>query len=55
MLFEETPKFPNWASKLSTLGGAISIYMGLSFIMIFEVLEAALDIGLLLLSKKRGT
>ena len=41
----ETPVYPNPLTLLSTLGGALSIWMGMSFMMIIEGLELIMDLA----------
>ena len=41
-------------SLLGSLGGALSLYLGCALIMIFELVELVIDIGLNLWRKKRG-
>ena len=41
-------------SLLGSLGGALSLYLGCALVMIFELLELGIDIGLNLWRHKRG-
>ena len=41
-------------SLLGSLGGALSLYLGCALVMLFELLELGIDIGLNLWRHKRG-
>lgn len=48
------PKYETVSSILSTLGGALSVYMGLSFVMLFELVEVAMAAAANRWSKKKA-
>jgi hypothetical protein len=43
-VIEEKPVYPNVLSLFTNLGGALSVWMGVSFIMMLEVIEWILDL-----------
>lgn len=43
-VIEEDPKFPDPLSLFSNLGGALSIWMGISFVMVVEWMELIVDV-----------
>ena len=43
-ILEEVPKYPDAWSFLSALGGSMSIFMGLSFISLVEIVELLIAI-----------
>ena len=45
-VFEEVPNYSGFGDLTKELGAALSFYMGLSFIMLFELLELGVDLVL---------
>ena len=44
-VFVEVPEYPDTWSLLSALGGSLSIFTGLSFIALVEILELTVDLA----------
>ena len=47
----EDPEFTTW-SFLSSLGGSVSLFLGISFIQIFEVIELLIKFLFSMVSRK---
>ncbi|TRY76498.1 hypothetical protein TCAL_15986, partial [Tigriopus californicus] len=53
-VIEENPVYPDFFSLFSNLGGALSLWMGISFLALVEVIEVIIDCVLRVIQKRRN-